>query len=205
MALASAARQRAVSTVTGAESIPLGFFVPPPVTESFEERASRRPARALFRSPGRLTEQTLHQEVVPQVVPLVPETSVETRMPAELAPPPDARQTNDIQIGADAPPLLQTVENEAPEVDPRKSVKAIVLDISRESVALQCNLPDEEVRISLPRDSVPEELQRYGTTVKLVLETTGVYRNIRILQDDEVVTPPLSEKEREVDAWIDSL
>jgi hypothetical protein len=97
-------------------------------------------------------------------------------------------------------------QQELPQVQRSRSLPAVVLEVTDVSVAIACQTgANESIRISLPRDLIPDDLARYGTPVTLSLEQTRHVRYPKVVPRMYTRTAPKTPEEIEIDRWVDSL
>ena len=86
----------------------------------------------------------------------------------------------------------------------QKTIDGVILDVHEESIAIACHLSEGRVRIALPRDMIPLDLQAYGTPVRIRLNPVGGMR-YPVVERREVRLQEKTREEEEIDSWINSL
>lgn len=117
----------------------------------------------------------------------------------EIAPDFEADTDDDaLKIGSLAP--LPQDEHAS-----RRSLDGVILEVSRDSVAISCKLPNAWERLVLPRELVSQELQQYGAAVTISLNETAGIRAPTVSARTVDPSADNDPEDAELLAWIDKL
>lgn len=86
-----------------------------------------------------------------------------------------------------------------------KKIKGVISTVTPDTVIISCEMPNETVKLSFPKASVPEYLCLYANPVYVALDSSSGFKKPVILPREIAVNPHFKPEIDDIAAWIEGL
>lgn len=86
-----------------------------------------------------------------------------------------------------------------------KKLKGVISTVTPDTVIISCEMPNETVKLSFPKASVPGHLCLYANPVYVTLDISSGFKKLVILPREIETNPHFKTEIEDIAAWIGRL